>query len=132
VNLTPTTYVQIEGDTVHYNVTNLAEAKIALKELKLKKKELGLLKREVAARQKEIRTAYTNEVRQRGSMFRGGGGLGKLVRAMQSASRDSKRAALANDLAPLENQKSRIDSMIGTIDYLIVRLEADMLNSRRG
>ena len=41
MNLTPTTYVQIEGDTVRYNVTNLAEVRIALKELKLKKKSLA-------------------------------------------------------------------------------------------
>jgi hypothetical protein len=60
VDLTPTTYVQIEGDTVRYNVNNLAEAKIALKELKLKQKEFGLLKREIAVHQKEIRAAYTH------------------------------------------------------------------------
>jgi hypothetical protein len=92
VDLTPTTYVQIEGDTVRYNVNNLAEAKIALKELKLKQKEFGLLKREIAVHQKEIRAAYTHEVRKRGSLIRGGGGLGRFVRAMQTASRDSKWA----------------------------------------
>jgi hypothetical protein len=42
MNLTPSTFVQIEGTTVRYNVNNLAEAKIALKELKLKKKEFAL------------------------------------------------------------------------------------------
>ena len=76
MNLTPATFVQIEGDTVRYTVNNLAEAKIALKELKLKKREFGVVKREIVAHQKEIRAAYTHEVRSRGSMVRGGGGLG--------------------------------------------------------
>jgi hypothetical protein len=50
MDLTPSTFVQIEGTTVRYNVNNLAEAKIALKELKLKKKEFALMKREIAGR----------------------------------------------------------------------------------
>lgn len=132
MNLTPTAFVQIEGDTVRYNVSSLAEAKIALKELKLKKKEFGLLKREISARQKEIRTAYTHEVRSRGSVMRGGGGFGKFVRAVQTISRDSKRADLANDLAPLEREKMRIEGMVGAIDSLIIRLEAHMLSLGRG
>ncbi len=128
MDLMPTTLVRIEGDIVRYNVNNLAEAKIALKELKLKKKEFGVLKREVVARQKEIRASYTHEVRNRGSMMRGGGGLGKFVRAIQTVSRDSKRAGLANDLAPLEQEKVRIERMVGAIDSLIIRLEAYILN----
>ena len=60
--------------------------------------------------------------------MRGGGGLGKFVRAIQTVSRDSKRAGLANDLAPLEQEKVRIERMVGAIDSLIIRLEAYILN----
>ena len=93
-------FVQIVGKEIRVNTSTVAEAKFAIKELKLKKKEYSLQKRAVTDKQKEIRAQYTDEVRSRGSMMRGGGGLGKFVRAVQSASRDSKRAQLANALAP--------------------------------
>ncbi len=128
MNITPSNFVQIEGTTVRYNVNNFDEAKIALKELKLKKKEFGVMKREIAVRQKEIRGAYTHDVRIRGSMMRGGGGFGKFVRAIQTASRNSKRARLAKALAPLEDEKLCIERMIGAVDSLIVRLETHMLS----
>lgn len=127
MNLTPSTFVQIEGTSVRYTVNNLAEAKIAMKELKIKKKEFGLLKREIAGRQNEIRAGYTHEVRNRGSMMRAGGGFGKIVRMFQTASRDSKRAGLAHDLAPLETEKNEIEALINAIDSLMIRLEVDML-----
>ena len=127
MNLAPTTFVHIDGDTIRYDVSNLAEAKIALKELKLKKKEFTLQKRALAARQKEIRDAYTHEVRTRGSMLRGGGAFGRVVRAFQTLSRNSKRAGLARDLAPHENEKQRIDGMLGAVDALIIKLEAHIL-----
>lgn len=130
LNLLPATFVQIDGDTVRYNVNNLAEAKIALKELKLKKKEFGVIKRDIAARQKAIRASYTHEVRNRGSMVRGGGGLGKFIRHFQTASRDSRRSQLANELAPFEIEKQKIEGMIGAIESLIVQLEVHILRIR--
>jgi hypothetical protein len=124
-----TSFVQIDGDTVRCAVNNLAEAKVAMKELKLKKKEFRIRKREIVAQQREIRAAYTHDVRNRGSMLRGGGGFGRFIRAFQTASRDSKRAGLANDLAPLEREKLRIETMIGAIDSLALKLEAYILTA---
>lgn len=99
------------------------ELKLAMKELKLKKKELVLRKRLVAEQAKLIRASYTHEVRTRGSMVRGGGGLGGIIRAFQRVSRDSARAQLASDLAPLERQKQEIEAMIRTIDEVVLKIE---------
>jgi hypothetical protein len=120
-------FVQIVGKEIRVNTSTVAEAKFAIKELKLKKKEYSLQKRAVTDKQKEIRAQYTDEVRSRGSMMRGGGGLGKFVRAVQSASRDSKRAQLANALAPYENQKQDIDAILRAIDSAILQVEAAIL-----
>jgi hypothetical protein len=129
MELTPTNYIQIEGTSLHINVHSLSEAKIALKELKLKKKEYGLWKRAVNEQQKGIRAAYTEQVRSRGSMMRGGGGFGKFVRAIQTMSRDSKRGRLAHDLSPLGSEKQYIEAMIRTIDSAILQVDAYILRN---
>jgi hypothetical protein len=61
-------------------------------------------------------------------MMKGAGGLGKFVRAVQSASRDSKRAQLANALAPYEKEKQDTDAMLRAIDSAILQVEAAILN----
>ena len=127
MDIATTSFIQIEGETVHVRANSLAEAKLALKELKLKKKEYGLLKRAVTERQKEIRAGYTENVRTRGSMVRGGGGVGRFVRAIQTVSRDSKRAQLANNLAPLEQQKQQIETILRAIDAALLQVEAHLL-----
>lgn len=127
MGLSSASYVRIVGTTVSVNANSLAEAKLALKELKLKKKEFGIMKREVNERQKQIRASYTEEVRTRGSMVRGGGGLGKFFRAVQTASRDGKRAQLASALAPLEQEKQRIEAMIRAIDSATIQVESYLL-----
>ena len=122
-----TTFVKIEGTKLSVTASSLAEAKIALKELKLKKKEFGLLKREIIAKQKEIRADHTHEVRTRGSMVRGGGGLGKFVRLIQTSSRDAKKATLAHTLSPLEKERQDCEAMIHTIDTAILQLQTQLL-----
>jgi hypothetical protein len=101
---------------------SVAEAKIAIKELKLKKKEYALVKREISQKQKQIRAEYTDNVRQRGSKFRGGGGIGSFVRTVQTISRDADRRSLAQELAPLEQQKNTVDAMINAIDGAILQV----------
>ena len=120
-------FVKIEGTRVSVNANGLAEAKLALKELKLKKKEFGIQKKIIIARQKEIRAAYTDEVRTRGSMIRGGGGIGKFFRAIQTISRDSKRSNLAADLAPLEKAKQEVEATIYAIEHVILQIESQIL-----
>ena len=105
------------------SASSVAEAKIAIKELKLKKKEYALVKREISQQQKQIRAEYTDQVRQKGSKFRGGGGIGSFVRTVQAISRDATRRSLAQDLAPLEQQKSAVEAIIDTIDQAILKVE---------
>ncbi|NJO79247.1 MAG: hypothetical protein HC827_12490 [Cyanobacteria bacterium RM1_2_2] len=104
-------------------VRSVAEAKTAIKELKLKKKEYALIKREISQQQKQIRAEYTDQVRQRGSKFRGGGSIGCLVRTVQTIHRDADRRTLAQELAPLEQQKNAIEAIINTIDQTILQVE---------
>jgi hypothetical protein len=129
MDLSPTTFVKIEGTRISVAAQGAGEAKLALKELKLKKKELGMQRRLLASRQKEVRASYTDEVRTRGSMVRGGGGFGRFIRAVQTISRDSKRAGLANELAPLERAKQDVEAMIHAVDTLILKVEAELLRA---
>jgi hypothetical protein len=117
-------FVMITDDgKLHISVQSLAEAKIAIKELKLKKKEYAFVKREISQQQKIIRAEYTDRVRQRGSKLRGGGTIGRLVRTVQTINRDADRRALAQQLAPLEQQKNAVDGVINTIDQAILKIE---------
>lgn len=108
---------------ISISVQSLAEAKVALKELKLKKKENALVKRELTQQQKIIRAEYTDKVRQQGSKVRGGGSIGRIVRTIQTVNRDADRRALAQRLAPLEEQKTAVDGTINTIDQAILQIE---------
>ena len=102
---------------------SVTEAKIAIKELKLKKKEYALVKREISQQQKQIRAEYTDQVRQRGSKFRGGGSVGRLIRTVQTINRDADRRSLAQELAPLEQQKNAVEAIITAIDQTILQVE---------
>ena len=129
MELTVKSFVEIIGSTVRVQASSISEAKLALKELKLKKKEYSLLKRELNLKQKEIRASYNNEVRTRGSMLRGGGGLGKFVRFVQTASRDNKRSQLAVALAPFEQEKHSIELIINAIDSASLQVETYILKN---
>lgn len=120
-------YVQISENEIRFHADNAAESKLAIKELKLKKKEFSVLKQTVVAEQKRIRAQYTAELRTRGSMVRGGGGVGRFVRSVQSVSRDSRRAQLARDLAPVEKKKQKIEATMRAIDQAIIQLESALL-----
>lgn len=115
--------VSIQGSQIQVEVTTVAEAKLALKELKLKKKEVQAQRKEVVAQQQAIRAAYTDRVRSQGSMVRGGGWVGKLVRAGQATARDSAKRQLANDLRPLDVEKARLDGAIIAFDKVILEVE---------
>jgi hypothetical protein len=117
-------FVTIDPDgDLRVSARSVAEAKIAIKELKLKKKEYALAKREISQNQKQIRAEYTDSVRQRGSKFRGGGGIGSFVRTVQTISRDADRRSLAQEIAPLEQQKNTVESIINAIDRAILQIE---------
>jgi hypothetical protein len=119
--------VQLVGNVIRVRTNSLDEAKMAIKELKLMKKQYALSKRTVGEEQKRIRAQYTQEVRSRGSMMRGGGGIGRFVRDIQSGSRDNRKARLASDLAPLEQKKQEIETVIRAIDSTIIQVEAAII-----
>jgi hypothetical protein len=103
--------------------SNVAEAKLAIKELRLIKRQLNVLKRQANESQRQMRADYTHQVRQRGSMMRGGGGIGRFVRAIQTAGRDAQRSQLASNLAPAEAKKRRIESIKMAVDQVILQVE---------
>jgi hypothetical protein len=118
-----TSLVSINGAEVSYSVSNTAEAKTAIKELKLLKKGYALQKKEVATEIQAIKFNYSQEVRSRGSMMRGGGGFGRFIRVFQTASRDTKRSGLASEIQPFEYRKAELDGIMHAIDQLVVKLE---------
>ena len=115
--------IRLESVNDDLEFTTLAELKQAITILKQKKKELGVQKKAVTMHQQQIRANYTDEVRRRGSKFRGGGGVGRFIRGVQTANRDSVRKDLAKSLEPLEKEKVNIDVAMGKIDIDILRIE---------
>ena len=110
------------GD-VKLDIKSVPDAKLALKQLRLRKRELGAAKKVVMEEQRQIRAGYTEKVRERGSKFGGGGGVGRFVRAVQSASRDADRKQLAKNLEPYEEQRSRLEAAMNVIDRAILQVE---------
>jgi hypothetical protein len=121
--------VTITSKEINVSAKTVPEAKLALKELKLKKKEIALQKKQVAAKMETIRAAYTDEVRRRGSMVRGGGWLGRMIRASQGAGRDVRRHQLASDLAPLEAQKQHLEYIASCIEQVMIQVEEFILKN---
>ncbi|MEA2516111.1 MAG: hypothetical protein QOJ59_5600 [Thermomicrobiales bacterium] len=116
--------VSFDGDRIRANVKSASEAKMAIKELRVMKKALSADKKAVASRLSEIRAQRQVKLGKRGSMMRGGKGLGRFVRSVQSASRDSERASHATAVAPYEEEKTRIERKMIAIDQMIAKLEA--------
>jgi cobalamin biosynthesis Co2+ chelatase CbiK len=117
-------FIEITTDgEILISATSVAELKFAIKELKLKKKEYALVKREISQSQKIIRAEYTDSVRQKGSKFIGGGNIGRFVRNIQTVNRDIDRRTLAQELAPLEQQKNDVNDIINAIEQRLLQLE---------
>lgn len=112
---------------ISVHASTAADTKLAIKELRLLRKSFSLEKRQVTAQHKAVRAQHTHDIRQRGSIFRGGGGFGRFIRSMQTASRDSARTHLARALRPLETEQQRIEHAITQIDSLIAQVETQAL-----
>lgn len=80
--------------------------------------------------QKQIRSQYTDSIRRQGSKFRGGGGVGKFIRTVQTASRDAQRRNLARELEPLEKKKFEIESVINAINQTLLQIESFLLENQ--
>ena len=108
---------------IRVHARNKTEAKAAMRELRAKKKELSLSKRVIMQQKRQIRAAYTDLVRRRGSKLIGRGSLGRMIRYYQTKERDASRRHLANELAPLEQEQTRIEAWIMAIDSVIIQLQ---------
>jgi len=110
--------------TIEWTATTKQVAKLAISEPRRKKKELALAKRTIMHEKRIIRAGYTDMIRRRGSKFPGSGTFGRVIRVVQTISRDSARAQLAADLAPLDQKQADIDRYITSIDYVIIQIES--------
>jgi hypothetical protein len=118
-------YVKVSSSgEISVEARNGSDAKAAIKELRLLKKSFSLKKRTALDQQQMIRAGYTDYVRRRGSKWIGGRGLGRFIRRMQTANRDTTRSILARDLSPLEFEKQRLKNAMLQIDGLITQLQA--------
>jgi hypothetical protein len=111
-------------------ITAVPGAKLAIKELRLAKKSLGVQKKAVTTQMAQMRARRRIEQGKRGPMMRGGGSLGKIVRAGQRAGRDAERKQHAEALAPLERNKAEIDRRMLNIDAAITQLESYIAQSQ--
>jgi hypothetical protein len=107
--------------------SSAAEGKLVLKELRLMTKQLNVELKRIFVEQRSIRAQYTHYTRTRGSMLRGGGTIGRVVRVVQTISRDAERADLARQLAPLEARKENIEAMKHAITHAILDVETRLL-----
>jgi hypothetical protein len=110
-----------------FRVNSLPEAKLVLKSLRLLKRNVNLALKETNASLREVRHEYTTQVRQRGSMVRGGGTLGQILRLVQTVSRDTERAELAADIQPLHQRQEYLRGLITSIERHMIRTESVIL-----
>lgn len=114
--------------TIHVRSSTIPEARLAIKILRNAKSELNSKKKIVAAQMAEIRSGRRMEVAQKGSKFRGGGDLGRLVRIGQTMQRDADRRRHAYALDPLDAEKADIDRRMLLIDMAITKLNQQILD----
>jgi hypothetical protein len=127
VSVEPPSFVTFsENGDPRVHVSNLAEAKLAIRQLRAWKKELALKKRAILQQQREIRAAYAQYVRQRGSKVIGGRTIGRFIRAFQTIGRDGMRRRLADELAPLEKRRASIDAGLLLFDRAAIELQRYM------
>lgn len=105
---------------------NAIQAKLELQHLRLKKRELQLQLKGLKSKQKDLRSTYTHQMRTTQPIYRGRGFLAKLTRMFQRTARYTVRATLADNLAPLTDQASRIEAEILKVDKEILRLQQSL------
>ncbi len=118
-----------DDGSVVLKVRSAADAKVALQQLKLKKRELAVEKKAINTQLAQMRAAHQIKLGNRGSMMRGGGKVGKFVRAVEQGSRDIDRAQYANQLLPLEQAKARVDARMLNVESSIVEVQRYMTSN---
>jgi hypothetical protein len=115
--------VRMRGNKIEISASSVEEAQLALKELSIRKKELALAKRQIMEQERTMRAGYTDQVRRQGSKVRGGGGVGRFIRTVQTGQRDARRSDLAKHLEPLEKRRREVEAQIVTIDKAKLQLD---------
>jgi len=126
-SMTPRFVSIAEDGRISANFETVPEAKKAIEELQLQKKQLNLRANQISQQLNAIQAKH-GQVRS-GSRFVGGGRIGRIVRSVQSISRDTKRMQFASEMAPLKDQRQRIDSQKNAIDQVILQVEEYILRN---
>jgi hypothetical protein len=116
-----------DDGSIAFRGNSVADAKLAIKQLRLRKKAVGLEKREVTQAITAINAERRMQTANQGSMVRGRGGVAQTMRAFQSISRDADKRNHAARLQPYQQEKARLDEYTLTIDQMITKLEAYIL-----
>lgn len=124
-NLRRTTWEIIEA------VRTAGEAADVAKRLRLVRKDWQLAARGISHTMRATRALHTDAMRRQAPAVRGFGWAGRIVRASQADKRHSMRVALANELAPLERDRIKIQSMILVLDEAIIAAEQRAMSFRR-
>ena len=117
-----------DGQIVGCTADSIADAKICIKEIKLKKKEFQLQKKEVAAQIAQVRAAHRTANINRGPAVRGSGGLAKVLRTMDKATKQTAAINTNNAISQLETRKNAFDQKIAQLDGAILSLERYILD----
>ena len=126
--LAPRGATMADDGSVHLNISSAAEARAAIKQMRIVKREINVEKKLINAELAALRANRRAQVAQHGSKMRGGGNLGKSVRAFQMMGRDTERRKYSNALEPYEQAKRSLDLKLANCDLAIAKLEQHILD----
>lgn len=125
----PSQLITIRDGELSGRMGTTAEVKLAIKELKMLKRHLGAEKRQINAQIQAIRSSHNQTIMRRGPSMRGGGTLGKLVRAADQASRKRDRSEHAKTLDPYLAHRAQIDTRINMIEQAVAQLDVALIRA---
>lgn len=117
---------KIEADLPNASPLELAEIE---RQFVASRESIRLLLRQVKETQSRLRSTHAQSVRRQGPMFRGGGGVGKVVRFAQTVERSNRRSRLADELQPYQQAQHLAEDLRNSIDLLLARVKALRRNS---
>lgn len=107
-----------------------ADINSVIKSLCLAKKQTRTSISQLGTELKRIRSQYTDHVRRRGSKFRGGGSLGRVIRDIQTYSRDQTRHSLAEAIRPMTLRQQHLERLVAAIDQHVTTFQVLLHNSK--
>lgn len=119
----------VSNGEIRWSVRSVDDARRAVSDLKFRKRELAVAKRVVADQAQVVQADYTDQVRRRAPMMRGGGNAGRIVRGMQQAGHSGARRQLADLKRPLEAERRDLESQLTTIDEVLLKLESYIMSN---